>query len=100
MLVEAELEGAIPILPLAALTPADDSSHPGTLSGGGLIGSMATVWDMDAYVALLHCFAGVTAVLPHDVSVPIKYGGKPSSSRVDSSALRKRVGKDRLLSKK
>ena len=96
VLLEAELEGAIPILPEAAVEPLD----AGGGGGGGVLASLGTLWDLDSYILHLHCLTGVVAVRPVDVEVTLKEGRAPSLSHIDHTGTRRLVGSARLLSRR
>lgn len=111
VLLEAELEGAIPILPEAVLEPpalpaadgSDAAAAGASGSGGatgGLVGSLGTLWDLDAYVLTLHCYTGMVAVRPSDVGVSVRTGVRPASSRVDPGGLKTLVGQRRIITRR
>ena len=101
VLLEAELQGAIPVLPEAVLKPApllprSNRSSPDS-SAAGLVGSLDTVWDLDSYLLHLHCFTGVVAVRPKDVGISVSMGVPSKDARIDSNGLRKLVRSERIL---
>ena len=116
MLLEAELEGAIAILPEAVFElaspptsgstgapPAAGSAAsstgpgPGSSTAGATIGELGAVLDLDYYVLAVHCLAGVVTVRPQDVHVPVPYGAKATGSKIDSGGVKKLVGASRVL---
>ena len=92
VLLEAELEGAIAILPEAVVEPPPLAGATGGGVAGGVVGNLGTVWDLDFYVLHLHCFSGVVVVRPIDVEVALQAGVPAAAAHVDSSGLRKLVG--------
>ena len=94
VVVEAELDGAIAVLPEAALSPADAAGR------NSKVESLSTLWDLDTYILLLHCFTGIVAVRPQDVGVSIGYGVPPANVRLDSGELKQLVGASRIITRR
>ena len=108
VLLEAEVEGAVAVLPEGGLSDGSASAHSRVHSGGAssekagergsVTASLDSVWDLDLYLLLLRCYTGLVAVRPADVAIELSYGRPMSDgARFDSSELRRRVGSTRLM---
>lgn len=95
-MLEAELEGAIAVLPEAVLPP----SGTGAAAAEGLVSSLHQLWDLDTYILLLRCYTGIVSVRPADVGVSIGYGTPVSGARLDSSELKRQVGSHRIITRR
>lgn len=94
MLLEAEQEGAVAVLPEAVLEPQASPGAP------HLVGSLADLWDLDYYVLMLHCLTGIVSVRPGDVGLAVSTGVAVGEARFESEGLKKLVGAQRMITRR
>ena len=93
-ILDAEIKGVTAVLPEPVLTALGTGAGA---SAEASVASLDTVWDLDLYVLLMQCYAGIVVVRPGDVDIAVEYGVPLRQAKLDTSELKKRVGRHRVL---
>jgi len=93
-ILDAEIKGVTAVLPEPVLTALGTGAGA---SAEASVASLDTVWDLDLYVLLMQCYAGIVVVRPGDVDIAVEYGVPLRQAKLDTSELKKRVGRRRVL---